>query len=77
MDRARYAVDAVVVEGRSFREVASSLGVSKSWVGKQVSRFRAGGYEALVAFIYGSSQTPDTDASRARRRDRADAQAPR
>ena len=55
MDRARYAVDAVIIEGRSLRSVASSLGVSKSWVGKQVSRYRAGGYEALVAFIHGSS----------------------
>jgi len=48
MDRARYAVDAVVVEGRSLRSVASSLDMSKSWVAKQVSRFRAGGYEALA-----------------------------
>ena len=32
MDRARYVVDAVVVEGRSVREVARSHGVSKSWV---------------------------------------------
>jgi transposase len=49
MDRARYAVDAVVLEGRTFRQVASSLGMSKSWVTKQVARFQAGGYEALVA----------------------------
>jgi len=48
MDRARYAVDAVVLEGRSLRSVASSLDMSKSWVAKQVTRFRAGGYEALV-----------------------------
>lgn len=48
MDRARYAVDAVVLEGRSLRAVASSLDLSKSWVAKQVARFRAGGYEALV-----------------------------
>lgn len=49
MDRARYAVDAVVIEGRSLRSVASSLDMSKSWVGKQVALFRSGGYEALVA----------------------------
>jgi len=49
MDRARYAVDAVVIEGRSLRSVARSLGVSKSWVAKQVNRFREGGYESLVA----------------------------
>lgn len=48
MDRARYAVDAVVLEGRSMRAVAGSLGMSKSWVAKQVGRFRAGGHEALV-----------------------------
>ena len=47
-DRARYAVDAVVVEGRSLRSVASSLDMSKSWVAKQVVLFRAGGYEALA-----------------------------
>ena len=48
MDRARYAVDAVLVEGRSIRSVASSIDMSKSWVAKQVARFRDGGYEALV-----------------------------
>ncbi|MGO8862191.1 MAG: DDE-type integrase/transposase/recombinase [Acidimicrobiales bacterium] len=48
MDRARYAVDAVLVEGRSLRSVASSIGMSKSWVAKQVTGFHAGGYEALV-----------------------------
>jgi transposase len=48
MDRARYAVDAVVLEGRSLRSVASSLDMSKSWVAKQVTRFHAGGYQALV-----------------------------
>jgi transposase InsO family protein len=48
MDRARYAVDSVVIEGRSLRSVASSLDMSKSWVAKQVVLFRAGGYEALA-----------------------------
>jgi transposase InsO family protein len=48
MERARYAVDAVVIEGRSLRSVASSLDMSKSWVAKQVGLFRAGGYEALT-----------------------------
>ncbi len=47
MDLARYVVDAVVLEGRSYREVARGLGVSKSWVGKLVGRFRAGGYAAI------------------------------
>jgi len=48
MDLARYVVEAVLVEGRSYREVARAHGVSKSWVGKVVSRFREGGYEALT-----------------------------
>lgn len=48
MDRARYAVDAVVIEGRSLRSVASSLDMSKSWVAKQVFLFRTGGYEAMA-----------------------------
>ena len=48
MDLARYVVDAVVLEGRSAREVARAHGVSKSWVCELVTRYRAGGYEALV-----------------------------
>jgi transposase InsO family protein len=48
MDLARYVVDAVVIEGRSAREVARGHGVSKSWVCELVSRYRAGGYEALA-----------------------------
>ena len=48
MDLARYAVDAVVLEGRSLRSVASALGVSKSWVATQTQRFHQGGYAALV-----------------------------
>jgi transposase InsO family protein len=47
MDLARYVVDAVVVEGRTYREVARAHGVSKSWVAKLVGRFREGGYEAI------------------------------
>jgi transposase InsO family protein len=48
MDLARYVVDAVVLEGRSYREVARAHGVSKSWVGKLVGRYRTGGYEAIA-----------------------------
>jgi transposase InsO family protein len=48
MDLARYLVDAVVLEGRSCREVARAHGVSKSWVAKLVARYRAGGYEAIA-----------------------------
>jgi len=44
---ARYVVEAVLREGRSYREVAAAHGVSKSWVAKMVWRFREGGYEAL------------------------------
>jgi len=47
MDLARYVVEAVLLEGRSYREVARAHGVSKSWVGKVIARFREGGYEAL------------------------------
>lgn len=48
MDLARYLVEAVVLEGRTYREVARAHGVSKSWVGKLVGRFRSGGYEAIA-----------------------------
>ena len=48
MDLARYLVDAVMLEGRSYREVARTHGVSKSYVGKVVGRFREGGYDALA-----------------------------
>src|SRR5437867_6724208 len=47
MDLARYVVDAVVIEGRSYGEVARAQGVSKSWVAKLVSRFRAEGYAGI------------------------------
>lgn len=47
MDLARYVVDAVVLEGRSYREVAAAHGVSKSYVGKLIGRFREGGYGAI------------------------------
>jgi transposase InsO family protein len=49
VDLARFVVDAVVLEGRSCREVARSHGVSKSWVVELVARYRAGGYEAIRA----------------------------
>ena len=46
---ARYVVDAVVVEGRSMREVSRAHGVSKSWVSVLVARYRQDGYEAIEA----------------------------
>lgn len=48
MDLARYVVEAVILEGRSYREVARAHGVSKSRVGKLVGRFREGGYDAIA-----------------------------
>lgn len=47
MGMARYVVDAVLLEGRSAREVARVHGISKSWIYELIARFRAGGYEAL------------------------------
>ena len=49
MELARYVVDAVVLEERSYREVARAQGVSKSWVAELVARYREGGYEAVAA----------------------------
>jgi transposase InsO family protein len=48
MDLALYAVNAVLVEGRSVREVAAATGRSKSWVHRHVVVFRAGGQAALA-----------------------------
>jgi len=47
MGMARYVVDAVVLEGRSAREVAEAHGISKSWIYELIGRYRTGGYEAL------------------------------
>jgi transposase InsO family protein len=47
MEMGRYLVDAVLLEGRSAREVAAAHGVSKSWIYELIKRYRAGGYEAL------------------------------
>ena len=41
-------VDAVVLERRSARAAAASVGMSKSWAAVQVARYYAGGYEALA-----------------------------
>jgi transposase InsO family protein len=48
VDLAAYCVNAVLVEGRSTREVAAATGRSKSWVHRHVGLFREGGAEALV-----------------------------
>src|SRR2546430_926416 len=47
MGMGRYVVDAVLLEGRSAREVARAHGISKSWIYELIGRYRAGGYEAL------------------------------
>ena len=47
MGMARYVVDAVLLEGRSAREVAAAHGISRSWIYELIARFRAGGYAAL------------------------------
>lgn len=44
---ARYVVDAVLLEGRSARDVARAHGISKSWIYELISRYRQGGYGAL------------------------------
>src|SRR4029077_12513645 len=47
MGMGRYVVDAVLLEGRSARELARAHGVSKSWVYELIRRYREGGHEAL------------------------------
>jgi transposase InsO family protein len=47
MGLARYVVDAVLLEGRSAREVAAAHAISKSWIYVLIERYQAGGYEAL------------------------------
>lgn len=47
MGLGRYVVDAVLLDGRSAREVAGAHGISRSWIYELIARYRAGGYEAL------------------------------
>lgn len=47
MGRARYLVEAMVVEGRSPSQLARTHGVARSWLYKLLARFREGGYPAL------------------------------
>ena len=49
MAMAMYLVTAVLVEGRSPREVAAAHGVSKTWVYELLARYRADGEAGLVA----------------------------
>jgi transposase InsO family protein len=59
MDLALYAVQAVLVEGRSVRQVASATGRSKSWVHRHVMLFRAGGETGLVPGKRGPKVAPN------------------
>ena len=47
MSKARVVITAVVIEGRSQAEVARAYGVSKGWVSKLVTRYRAEGEAAF------------------------------
>jgi transposase InsO family protein len=49
VDKARYLVEAHVVEGRSVSELAAAHGVHRSWIYKLLARYREGGLEALQA----------------------------
>jgi transposase InsO family protein len=63
VDKARYLVEAHVVEGRSVSELAAAHGVHRSWIYKLLARYRAGGYGALEgrsrAPCSSPNQTPD------------------
>jgi len=48
MDLAGYVVNAVLVEGRSVREVAAAHAISKTWVYELLARYRAEGEAGLV-----------------------------
>jgi transposase InsO family protein len=54
----RYIVEAVILEGRHYREVATSLGVSKSLVYKLVKRYREQGEEGLAPKSKAPRSTP-------------------
>jgi transposase InsO family protein len=47
VDKARYLIEAHVLEGRSVSELAAAHGVHRSWIYKLLGRYRAGGFEAL------------------------------
>jgi transposase InsO family protein len=47
VDKARYLVEAHLLEGRSVSELAAAHGVHRSWIYKLLACYRAGGYGAL------------------------------
>lgn len=49
MDKARYLVEAHVLEGRSVSELAAAHGVHRSWIYKLLARYRQGGLPSLEA----------------------------
>jgi len=59
MDLALYAVQAVLVEGRSVRDVAGATGRSKSWVQRHCTLYRSGGEAALVPRKRGPKAPPN------------------
>ena len=59
MDLALYAVQAVLVEGRSVRDVAAATGRSKSWVQRHCALYRTGGEAALAPRKRGPKVAPN------------------
>jgi hypothetical protein len=68
-------VNAVLVEGRSTREVAATTGRSKSWVHRHSGLYRQGGAEAGPP-LAGSEDTGEPDVGAERGRDRGATKAP-
>ena len=59
MAKARYLVEAHLVEGRSVKELAAAHGVHRSWIYKLLARYREGGYEALEPRSKASRSSPN------------------
>jgi transposase InsO family protein len=62
MDLALYVCQAVLVEGRSVRDVARATGRSKTWVHRHVGLYRSGGEAALVPAKRGPKVAPNQTA---------------
>jgi transposase InsO family protein len=60
VDKARYLVEAHLLEGRSVSELAAAHGVHRSWIYKLLARYKAGGYGALER----SSRAPHSSPNR-------------
>jgi transposase len=59
MELAGYVVNAVVLEGRSVREVAQAHGVSKSWLYELVARYRQGAKKGYSPVLNAPARRPD------------------